>query len=121
MTFFFVELAKKELSPEHARIMGELEEEHRVARKTVGELVSATEKWSEGDKSTLGTIRDRLRSLCELYPKHIEKEDKQFFMPCQNNFSKEERVGLLNQGYEFDKKFTNVVYGERMKTLLDHR
>lgn len=117
----FVELAKKELDPDHQRIMKELEDEHVYARKTVGELVSATEKWAEGDEYALGSIANSLKDLCELYPEHIRKEDKDFFIPCQKYFTKQEREDLLQQGYEFDKHFTNVIYKDRMKTLLDHK
>jgi len=116
----FVELAKKQLDPNHKRIMKELEEEHIYARKTVGELVSSTEKWSDGDVTSLENIADSLRRLSELYPIHIEKEDKAFFFPCQKYFSKEERKSLIEQGYEFDKRFTNIIYQDRMKSILEH-
>jgi hemerythrin-like domain-containing protein len=117
----FKELSNKDLKPEHTRIMSELKEEHRYARKTVGALVMATDKWSQGDNNALHDISDNLRKLVELYPRHIEKEDKQFFYPCQNYFTKEERVKLLQSGYEFDQNFTNINYKERMVALLKHK
>ena len=116
----FVELAKKPLSLDHKRIMNELEEEHRYARKTVGELVQATEKWANGDEEALTNISDSLRKLGELYPRHIMKEDKDFFIPCQQYFTKFEKEALLEAGYAFDKKFANIIYKERMKSLLEH-
>ena len=73
----FHELAKKPLTPIHRLVMGELMEEHRYARKTVGELMSATDKWSDGDLESLTVISDSLRRLCQLYPEHIRKEDKE--------------------------------------------
>ena len=117
----FVELAKKPLSQEHGRIMRELEEEHVVARSTVGALVSATEKWSDGDEESLLDVYENLRKLSELYPRHIEKEDKGFFIPCQRYFNESERVDLLEAGYAFNKEFTNETYRGRMKSELDHR
>ena len=116
----FGELSKKPLGTDHKRIMSELEEEHRYARKTVGELVSATERWSEGDGESLAVISDSLRKLCELYPEHIRKEDKEFFIPCQQYFSKTERENLLEVGYAFDKGFTTKIYEEKMRSLLEH-
>lgn len=116
----FVELSKKPLNTEHKRIMGELEEEHHYARRTVGELVSATEKWSNGEADALLVVAESLKKLCELYPRHISKEDKEFFHPCQEYFNKTERVKLLEAGYQFDQNFTNVIYQERMKSLLKH-
>lgn len=117
----FKELRKKELAPDHMRIITELEEEHRFARRTVGALVEATEKWSQGDYDALPIISDNLRKLVELYPQHIEKEDKHFFFPCQEYFTKEEREKILQEGYEFDKNFTNLNYKERMNILLKHK
>lgn len=116
----FVELSKKQLSSEHKQIMDELVEEHRYARKTVGELVSSTEKWSNGGRESLSSISNSIRKLCELYPRHINKEDKGFFMPCQQYFTKAEREHLLDTGYTFDKEFTTSTYREKMKYLLDH-
>ena len=116
----FAELAKKNLTIDHKRIMNELVEEHRYARKTVRKLVAATEKWSNGDSQALVEVSDNLRKLCELYPRHIEKEDKHFFIPCQKYFSVQERESLLLDGNEFDKRFTNTTYKDRMKSLLEH-
>ena len=47
----FEELSKKNLDPEHKRIMEELEEEHKYARQTVGQLIKATSEWVEGRNS----------------------------------------------------------------------
>jgi hemerythrin-like domain-containing protein len=116
----FVELSKKELDKEHKHIMEELEEEHRYARRIVGQLVSFTEKWSLGEENALPRISESLHILCDLYPKHIEKEDKRFFIPCQQYFSQSERESLLEIGYDFDKRFTNTIYKDRMKSLIDH-
>jgi len=116
----FHELAKKPLTPIHRLAMGELMEEHRYARKTVGELVSATDKWSDGDFESLTVIYDSLRRLCQLYPEHIRKEDKEFFISCQQYFSKGERENLLEAGYSFDKGFTTKIYQEKMRSMLEH-
>ena len=116
----FLELKGKELVPEHQQILSELEEEHRFARRTVGELEKATEQWRKGELSELTIVADDLRKLIELYPRHIEKEDKHFFFPILDYFTKEERENLLQVGYEFDKQFTNNIYKERMKTILEH-
>ena len=116
----FVELSKKPLSAEHKQIMGELEEEHRYARKTVAQLVTSTDKWSNGEVDALPVVAESLKKVCELYPRHILKEDKEFFFPCQEYFSKSEREKLLEAGYQFDQNFTNVTYNSRMKSLLEH-
>ena len=117
----FHELKKKKLIPEHQQIMLELTEEHRFARRTVGELEKATGKWRKGYETALNTVADDLRKLIELYPRHIEKEDKHFFFPIQEYFTKKEREQLLQKGYDFDQNFTNHNYQDKMKTLLEHK
>jgi hemerythrin-like domain-containing protein len=116
----FFELSKKELDPEHLRIMNELKEEHSYARRAVSALIDATMKWSQGDQQALCLISDNLRKLIELYPRHIKKEDKEFFFPCQGYFVREEREELLKAGYDFNKEFATLYYENRMNNLLKH-
>lgn len=117
----FLELSEKNLKTEHARIMAELEEEHRYERKIIDELVAATEKWTNGEHQSLTNIYDKLKKLIDLYPRHIEKEDKHFFFPCQDYFSKKEREDLLKVGYKYNQRFTNNNYEDQMKYLLKHK
>ena len=79
----FSQLSMKPLNSELSRMLAELVEEHRYARRTVAKLVSSTEKWSNGDDDALPTLAESLKNLCELYPRHILKEDKKFFLQCQ--------------------------------------
>ena len=44
----FRELAKKNMTQEHQKIMQELIEEHKYGRKMVGELVQAKQKYLQG-------------------------------------------------------------------------
>jgi len=106
----FRELGKKKLKNEHKRIMEELVEEHRWGRKTVGELVDAKEKYVRGKKDQLTTILDRMKALVEFYPKHIEKEDRHFFIPCMEYFSQQEKDSMLKEGWEFDRKLIHEKY-----------
>jgi hemerythrin-like domain-containing protein len=59
--------------------MEELIYEHVLGRQTTKELVSANNRYRNGDKTALVDIVSKLTSLIEFYPKHIEKEDKKFF------------------------------------------
>src|SRR5512136_1644442 len=47
----FRDLLKKPLSPEHARIMDELVEEHKYSRETVRRLVEAKERYLKGENT----------------------------------------------------------------------
>jgi hemerythrin-like domain-containing protein len=118
----FRDLAKKELTPELKKIMGELLEEHVWGRKTTAKLVAAKEKYLLGDEIKLTEIIDLARQLANFYPKHIEKEDKHFFYPCQEYFTKEEQEKMLMEFWEFDRKMIhekyNKVFEEYDKLIL---
>nr|MDO8080520.1 hemerythrin domain-containing protein [Candidatus Freyarchaeota archaeon] len=106
----FRDLDKKPLSPEHKKTMQELIEEHVYARKTVGRLVDAKEKYAQRDSNALEDIIAIISELIEFYPKHIEKEDKHFFIPVMNYFSKQEKDDMLQEFWEFDKKLIHEKY-----------
>ena len=113
----FRELVKKDLLVEHKKIMDELIQEHKWGRKTVGELVLARNRYAKGDKQALGDIRKELIELTVFYPKHIEKEDKRFFIPIMGYFSDAEKDALLIEGYEFDRKLIHEKYSGLVKAL----
>lgn len=110
----FRDLVKKELSPVHAGIMNELIEEHKYARKTVGKLVSARERYLAGEDTSQEVI-GCLKELARFYPEHIAKEDKHFFFPCMDYFTKEEQDAMLLEFYEFDR---NMIH-EKYKKVVD--
>ncbi|HOI75739.1 MAG TPA: hemerythrin domain-containing protein [Syntrophales bacterium] len=106
----FREMKKKKLTPEHARIMDELIEEHREGRKTVARLVAAKEQYLKGDAAAVATVVECLRWLTDFYPKHITKEDKGFFYPILAYFSDAEQKAMLDEFYEFDRKMIHETY-----------
>lgn len=108
----FRDLNKKELTQEHKRIMEELIEEHRWGRKTTKKLVEANERYIQGAGESLSVIADYMRSLIEFYPRHIEKEDKHFFIPCMEYFTEEEKDAMLKEEWEFDRNFIHEKYGK---------
>ncbi|MBN2155443.1 MAG: hemerythrin domain-containing protein [Candidatus Lokiarchaeota archaeon] len=106
----FRELKKKKILPEHEEIMFELIEEHKIGRKITGELVKANEEYRQGKIETLDTIMEKLSFLVDFYPKHIEKEDKHFFIPIMKYFSKNEQDTMLEEGRVFDRKMIHKKY-----------
>jgi hemerythrin-like domain-containing protein len=106
----FRELAKKNLAPELKMIMQELLEEHVWGRKTTGLLVAAKEEYLSGEEEKLTEIIGLARELGNFYPKHIDKEDKHFFYPCQEYFSKDEQNKMLAEFWEFDRKMIHEKY-----------
>ena len=106
----FRELKKKTLSSEHQKIMYELIEEHRRGREITRRLSDANISYLKGDKDSIEIIIDCLSSLVEFYPKHIEKEDKHFFIPVMRYFSDNEKDSMLQEGYDFDRKLIHEKY-----------
>jgi hemerythrin-like domain-containing protein len=106
----FRELAKKPLSEEHSRTMRELLQEHAYGRKTTQTLAAAKERHVQGDRQALEAVVGALQDLVELYPAHIEKEDKRFFVPCMEYFSRQEQDEMLDEFWEFDRQLIHEKY-----------
>jgi hemerythrin-like domain-containing protein len=106
----FSVLDSKQLAPEHKKIMDELIEEHRHARKTVGNLLAANEDYRKGESGALEKAVSQIRELVTFYPAHIEKEDKHFFLPVMEYFTKAEQDIMLARFYEFDRNMIHEKY-----------
>ena len=113
----FRELEKKQLSPNHAKIMEEIVEEHIWARKRVGMLVNAKEEYTKGNIDVLDDIINLTSELVEFYPKHIDKEDKHFFIPIMKYFTEQEQERMLQEFWEFDKTLIHEKYKKVIETL----
>jgi hemerythrin-like domain-containing protein len=113
----FRELKKKELSPNHSKIMEELVEEHVWARNMVGKLIDAKKEYEKGNIEIVDEIINVMSELTEFYPKHIEKEDKHFFIPVMKYFTKEEQDAMLEDFWEFDKTLIHEKYKKVVENL----
>ena len=91
--------------------------EHAYARRTVKNLESSKELYLAGKVDALKDILILLKALVELYPAHIEKEDKHFFLPSMEYFSLQEQEEMLNAFVEFDREFTNKKYQQVISTI----
>jgi len=106
----FRDLTAKKLSEKHHKIMNELVEEHIYARKTVGKLLAANKAYLDGDSNSSKDVLACLQELADLYPRHIEKEDKHFFFPILEYFTAEEQKAMLEEFREFDRKMIHEKY-----------
>ncbi len=106
----FRDLGKKDLSAEDQRIMQELIDEHVFGRQTTKVLVEANTRYRNGDQSALTDITNKLQTIAEFYPKHIEKEDKVFFPASRDYFTEEEDQAMLAEFWEFDQKMIHEKY-----------
>lgn len=113
----FRDLAKKNMSVDHTRIMQELLDEHVFARRMTGELVAAKEAWVAGNSESITVIVDRISTLIDFYPVHIRKEDKEFFFPILEYFSKNEQDAMLAEFYEFDQRMIHDKYRQLVESF----
>jgi hemerythrin-like domain-containing protein len=113
----FNDLYKRKLSEADAAMMRELILEHATARRTVITLEKQEANYIGGNAEALGSILESLITLIELYPRHIEKEDKHFFYPSMTYFTEKEQQQLLRKFLEFNQNFTDNHYKQAMETL----
>jgi len=108
----FSELQSKALTDGHLRILNELKDEHTIARTNVRSLVDARQRLLEGEAGAAEEIQQVLGTLTTLYPVHIEKEDKLFFLEVMDYFTKKDQMDMLHRFWEFDERLIHRVYGD---------
>jgi hemerythrin-like domain-containing protein len=113
----FRELSRKPLSAEHKRIMDELIEDHRRGRELTLSLFNANQRYRGEDATALSEITRGFRSLIEFYPRHIEKEDRHFFIPVMSYFGPEEKEAMIRAGYESDSRLLHEEFVDLIKGL----
>ncbi len=113
----FAQLRGKNLRPDHETIMTQLIEEHKIGRETVRSLLQANDKYKNGSVAALGEIGQLLDYLANFYPVHIAKEDKVFFYPCMEYFTKPELDTMLEQFWDFDRKLIHEKYSNTIAEL----
>jgi hemerythrin-like domain-containing protein len=106
----FRDLSQRPLSAEDQQVMKELIQEHAFGRQTTKSLVEANERYRNGEESAVREIANKLRTLVEFYPKHIEKEDKVFFPASRAYFTEEDDQAMLAEFWEFDRKMIHNKY-----------
>lgn len=117
----FKKLETKDMTPELRRIMKELIDEHDRARAIITALDRASISFNSSDTMVLQDIIDNFRGMIELYPMHIEKEDKHFFYPTLDYLTREEQDAMLHDFWEFDRNIIHEKYNrviEDMKARL---
>lgn len=108
---FFKKLSGKKLQPQHKAIMDQLISEHVFARDQVRALEkSAAQK--NGDD-----VAARLKTLVGFYPPHIQKEDKQFFLPVMIYLTDEEKNRMLEDFRTFDSRLIQEKYRSIIETF----
>jgi hemerythrin-like domain-containing protein len=107
---FFKELSMKVLSAEDKTMMERLIQEHIWARQAVTKLATANARYAGGERGALKEMIYELEKIVVFYPVHIEKEDKEFFLPVMNYFSKQEQNAMLEEFWLFDRGMIHEKY-----------
>jgi hemerythrin-like domain-containing protein len=110
----FRDLDRKELTSYDKVMVEELKEDHRKGRENTALLVAAKERFIKGDKDQAGKILDEMKFFVDFYPKHIEKEDKHFFMPSMSLFTEDEKDAMMREEIAFDERLIHVIYKEKV-------
>jgi hemerythrin-like domain-containing protein len=113
----FKALKHKPLSGDLVNTMKELMDEHVIARTNVRAVLEAREEYLNGNEPSLSRILEGLTNLINLYPPHIEKEDKRFFFPVMSYFTDQEQDEMLRDFWEFDRKMIHEKYQNVMEQL----
>lgn len=113
----FRELKTKPLSAKHRLVLEELEAEHVQGRKAVARLATVRERVIKGEAAAIRDLAALLEDLAKFYPAHIEKEDRDFFLPCMDYFTEDERARLLEEEETFDRNLLTAHF----EGLLDAR
>jgi len=106
----FRELTTKQLSVEDNEMVQRLLQEHIWARQAVSKLSAANNRHIEGDEGALKVMIYEIEKLVKFYPMHIEKEDKHFFIPAMDYFSKKEQSAMLDEFWLFDRNMIHEKY-----------
>ena len=104
----FHKLKSKNLKKEDENLMNELIEEHKLGRKFVQELIE------NKSLKNVGKIREIFLKITSLYNPHIEKENKRFFYPAFQYFTKEEKNAILQEFFDLDK---NIIHEKYLKVV----
>lgn len=107
---FFRDLSMKELSAEERKMMERLIQEHIWARQAIVKLDAANSRYAQGDRDALKDVTYELEKLVKFYPIHIEKEDKEFFLPVMKYFSVQEQNAMLDEFRKFDQSMIHEKY-----------
>lgn len=113
----FVALEEKGMPPHLKNTMERLIEDHKVSRENVKLVMETNQKNQIGDNGALRSMSEALDFLADLYPRHIETEDKAFFVPCMALFSKEEKELMLAHFQTFDRNLVHKLYRARIDQL----
>ncbi len=113
----FNELESRHLTGPDRMMKEELVHEHILARQKGGELIEANRAYLDRVPRAMGTIQEKLTFFTDFYPKHIQKEDREFFPASEKYFTSQELNRMVNAFWEFDRKMIHEKYQKLFDSL----
>jgi hemerythrin-like domain-containing protein len=113
----FNDLGNKPLSTELKHMMEGLIEDHAKARELLSGLVSARDRYFDGEVKAFDDILKNGEGLVNLYPVHIRKEDREFFIPVMQYFTEGEKQGMLERFKAFDESVMHDHYRSVVESM----
>jgi hemerythrin-like domain-containing protein len=113
----FQGLAAKRLAPHDVAMMRDLTAEHAYARHLTDELVEARNDYVGGDDEALGHVISLLMYLTDFYPRHIAKEDTEFFPVAMACLDESEREDMVSRFHAYDRSMIHEKYGSVVGAL----
>jgi len=116
----FPGLMAKGMAPAHEAMLHALVAEHRYARQLTASLVTARNDYVGGNREALGRVVSLMMALTDFYPRHIAREDAEFFPAAMDYLDEGEQADMLDLFLEFDRAVIHEKYGS-VVDLLDVR
>ncbi len=113
---YFRDCAKKDLPEDERQLMEDLIREHELSRQALEGTARDLERYRRGE-DVLGPMLEKLQAWVEIYPRHIEKEDRYFFPAVEKYFSEPEEQAMLAEFGEFDRKLIHTKYRAVVEAL----
>jgi hemerythrin-like domain-containing protein len=93
--------------------------EHQLGRRRVKGMANAVERSVRGDAEAVGAFLGQARSFIGILQAHIAKEDDCLASIVQRTFSSEDRVRLLQQFDEMERREVGERAFERFTTIVE--
>jgi len=119
-SILFKELKSKKLTTDHLKVLKQLAKEHKNTNDVTFKLIDARNNYSKSEDDASKQIfafeiHGYIEELIDFYPKHIIKEEKEFFLPCMEYFTDNEKKEMIDNFWEFDRKLIHEKYRKMLK------
>lgn len=113
----FKKLEEKDIPSKFKEIMKILIADHETARQTVAKIIEYRENYIKGNTDALLEIINQLKALIKLYPKHIQKEEDDFYKQTAAYLTSSEQSRMIEDYNKLDQELIHKKYQRVVKRL----